>query len=211
MTTINTYNPIEEKINVWTHALGIVISLVCTVLLIIKGIQLQSLLHLISYSIYGLSMIILFTASTLYHSSNNISKRKKLKVFDHAAIYFIIAGTYTPFTLLILKGNLGIIIFSIAWIIGFSGIGLKLFFTGKFKLLSTLSYLGMGWLIVFVIKPLTANMPSVGLNWLILGGAFYTLGAILYSIKRIPYNHAIFHLFVLGGCFSLFIPIYLFS
>jgi hemolysin III len=201
---IKTYSPLEERLNIWSHAFGIILSLAGIVLLLLKGIELHSAIHSLSYTIYGTSMLVLYLASTLYHSAKSPAKRQKLQVFDHAAIYFLIAGTYTPFTLLGLKDAWGWAIFGSVWGIGIAGIVLKLFFTGKYNLLSTISYLAMGWVIVIAIKPLLQRLPSQALLWLLIGGVFYTVGAVLYSIKKIPLNHAIFHLFVLLGSFSHF-------
>ncbi len=153
-------------------------------------------------------MVILFSASTLYHSSKKPEKRKKLKVFDHVANYFLIAGTYTPFTLLGLQGTWGWSMFGVAWGIGIAGMILKLFFTGKFNILSMLIYIAMGWIIVVAIKPVLNTFSSETQFWLATGGVFYTVGAVLYSIKKIPFNHAIFHVSVLGGALSHFIGVY---
>lgn len=207
---IKTYSPIEERLNIWSHFVGVILGILGLVLLLGKGINLNSIIHIASYVIYGLSMVVLFLASTLYHSATETSKRMKLKIFDHVAIYFLIAGSYTPFTLIGLKGVWGWSIFGVAWGIGIIGMVLKLFFTGRFNFLSTLSYVLMGWVVVIAIKPLMNSLSSDALFWLAMGGVFYTVGAVLYSIKKIPYNHAIFHFFVLGGCISHFIGIYLY-
>ena len=153
-------------------------------------------------------MIVLYAASTFYHSATKPKLRRRLNIFDHAAIYVLIAGTYTPFTMITLAGNTGWLIFSLTWIFALTGIVLKLFFTGRFDKLSTIMYVLMGWQIVFAISPLLENLYEQGLLWLFAGGVFYTVGAILYSIKKIPYNHAIFHFFVLGGSISHFVSIY---
>ncbi|RLD75234.1 MAG: hemolysin D, partial [Bacteroidetes bacterium] len=131
-----------------------------------------------------------------------------LNIFDHSAIYVLIAGTYTPFTLLVLKGWVGWTIFGVSWGLALTGIVLKLFFTGKYDTISTIAYVLMGWLIIFAIKPLVNEMPFSGLMWLLAGGVFYTVGAILYSIKKLKYNHAIFHIFVLLGSFSHFMAVF---
>ena len=130
-----------------------------------------------------------------------------MNIFDHAAIYFLIAGTYTPFTLLGLQGAWGWTIFGIAWGIGLAGIILKLFFTGRYNLLSTISYVAMGWIIVIALKPLIERFPFEGLMWLATGGLFYTIGAVLYMLKKIPYNHAIFHFFVLAGAIAHYLGV----
>jgi hemolysin III len=156
-------------------------------------------------------MILLYLASTLYHNSKVPEKRKKLKVFDHASIYVLIAGSYTPFSLLVLRGAWGWSVFGVVWGIAVAGIILKLFFTGRFNIVSTISYILMGWVVVVAIKPLIANFETEGLLLLLAGGVFYTVGAVLYSIKRIPYNHAIFHFFVLFGSLAHYLAILLYT
>ncbi|MEZ7509430.1 hemolysin III family protein [Cloacibacterium sp. Arc13] len=207
---IQFYSPTEEKLNIWSHAFGIFLSIIALVLLIIKAVQQDNIWMMISFPIFGLSLILLYLASTLYHASKEPQKRFKLKVFDHAAIYVLIAGSYTPFTLVSLNGETGWLIFSMVWVMAFTGIILKLFFTGRFKVVSTAMYVLMGWLIVFYFQDLTASLHEKGVFYLILGGVLYTIGAILYSIKKIKFNHAIFHFFVLAGSFCHFLSIYLY-
>ena len=202
------YSNLEEKLNVWSHAFGIFLSIIALVLLMTKAIEKGNIWMMISFPIFGISLILLYLASTLYHSAKDPSKRFKLKIFDHAAIYVLIAGSYTPFTLVSLNGETGWFIFSIVWILAFTGIILKLFFTGRFKVLSTAMYVLMGWLIIFYFKELTANLHSDGVFYLILGGVFYTIGAVLYSIKKIKFNHAIFHVFVLVVSFCHLLSVY---
>ena len=209
-TNIQFYSPTEEKLNIWSHAFGIFLSIIALVLLIIKAVQQDNIWMMISFPIFGVSLILLYLASTLYHASKEPQKRFKLKVFDHAAIYVLIAGSYTPFTLVSLNGETGWLIFSMVWVMAFTGIILKLFFTGKFKVISTAMYVLMGWLIVFYFQDLTARLHEKGVFYLILGGVLYTIGAILYSIKKIKFNHAIFHFFVLAGSFCHFLSIYLY-
>ena len=209
-TNIQFYSPTEEKLNIWSHAFGIFLSIIALVLLIIKAVQQDNIWMMISFPIFGVSLILLYLASTLYHASKEPQKRFKLKVFDHAAIYVLIAGSYTPFTLVSLNGETGWLIFSMVWVMAFTGIILKLFFTGKFKIVSTAMYVLMGWLIVFYFQDLTSSLHEKGVFYLILGGVLYTIGAILYSIKKIKFNHAIFHFFVLAGSFCHFLSIYLY-
>ena len=209
-TNIQFYSPTEEKLNIWSHAFGIFLSIIALVLLIIKAVQQDNIWMMISFPIFGVSLILLYLASTLYHASKEPQKRFKLKVFDHAAIYVLIAGSYTPFTLVSLNGETGWLIFSMVWVMAFTGIILKLFFTGRFKVISTAMYVLMGWLIVFYFQELTAHLHEKGVFYLILGGVLYTIGAILYSIKKIKFNHAIFHFFVLAGSFCHFLSIYLY-
>jgi hemolysin III len=131
-----------------------------------------------------------------------------LRVLDHASIYGLIAGTYTPFALVTFRGTLGWVVFGISWGLALAGISLKLIFTGRYKLASTLMYVFMGWIGVVAVKPLLHNLPAGGLFWLLTGGMAYTIGATLYSIRRIPFNHAIFHIFVLIGGFSHFVAVF---
>jgi len=209
-SVIKSYSPLEEKINIYSHALGFIVSLIGFIVLIRTAFLFGEPKHILSFSIFGLSMPILFAASTLYHRAINPIKRARLRIFDHASIYVLIAGTYTPFCLVTLPEKTGLIVFAVVWVFALLGISIKLFFTGRFSVFSTLMYLFMGWMMVFIIKPLYQNLPIEGLYWLFSGGLAYTLGAILYSIKRIPYNHAIFHILVLIGCFCHFMGIYLY-
>ncbi|MCB0654213.1 MAG: hemolysin III family protein [Saprospiraceae bacterium] len=205
---VKYYSPLEEKINILSHGLGGILGVVALILLVMRANELGGFWPMFSFCIFGLSLVILYAASTIYHSAQAPILRSRLRVFDHAAIYVLIAGTYTPFTLVTLEGPTGWAIFYTAWGIALAGIILKLFFTGRFSVLSTIMYVFMGWIIVFAIKPLINNLPSEGLTWLMEGGAAYTLGAILYSIKKIPFNHAIFHIFVLIGSFCHFMAVY---
>ena len=202
------YNPKEEKLNVISHGLGLVLSIVALVLLVVYSSVYGSAKHIVSFSIYGASLILLYSASTFYHYVQSPKLRSKLNIFDHAAIYILIAGTYTPFTLVVLKGWVGWTIFGVSWGLALLGVVLKMFFTGKYDKISTFAYVFMGWLIIFAIKPLVHSFPYEGLLWLLGGGVFYTVGAVLYSIKNLKYNHAIFHIFVLLGSFSHFMAVF---
>ncbi len=208
MHKITFYDPKEEKINVISHAIGLVLSILGTVMLVAKAWSLAGFSKIFPFVVYGISLIVLYTASTIYHKERNPEKRKRYKIFDHAAIYFLIVGTYTPFTLVVLKGTLGWTIFGIAWGLAMIGIILKLFFTGKYIKISTAAYIMMGWLIVFAIRPLIEYFTKEGLIWLFTGGLFYTVGAILYGFKKIKYTHAIFHVFVLIASICHFIAVY---
>lgn len=202
------YSPSEEKANIISHAIGLVLSIVALILLVVRASLYGNAWHIVSVCIFGASLISLYAASTFYHGAKDPKIRSRLRIFDHATIYVLIAGTYTPFTLVTLSGPVGWTIFAVSWAMAVTGITLKLFFTGRFNVLSTLMYVFMGWIIVFAISPLIENLSSGGLFWLIAGGVAYTTGAILYSIKKIPFNHAIFHLFVLLGSFCHFISVY---
>jgi hemolysin III len=202
------YSPFEERINVVSHVIGFLLSIVALILLAVRAILHGGAMHIVSFSIFGISLIVLYAASTLYHRAMEPELRGRLKIFDHASIYVLIAGTYTPFTLVTLAGTTGWVIFGITWGAALTGIILKLFFTGRFSIVSTIMYVLMGWVIIFAIKPLVNSLPSEGIFWLFAGGVAYTLGAILYSIKYIKFNHAIFHLLVLVGSFCHFMSIY---
>ena len=194
----------EEKINIVSHAIGFVLSMVALVLLIVRAMQYGNAWHIVSFSIFGFSLMILYAASTIYHSAQSAALRSRLNIFDHASIYVLIAGTYTPFTLVTLNGSTGWVLFGISWGLALTGLILKLFFTGQYNIISTIMYVFMGWIIVFAIKPLIHQLPLNGLIWLFAGGISYTIGAILYSIDKIKFNHAIFHLLVLFGSFCHF-------
>ena len=202
------YSTTEEKLNVLTHGFGLLLALISLPFLILKSMEFETFWQASSFVIYAFSLIVLYAASTFYHAASKPALRRKLNIFDHAAIYVLIAGSYTPFCLVTLPEKSGWYLFIFVWIFALIGVILKLFFTGKFDKLSTALYLIMGWQVVFLIKPLMNNLSSDGLFYLIAGGVFYTIGAILYSIKKIPYNHAIFHVFVLLGSFSHFWAIY---
>lgn len=205
---INEYDPIEEKWNVWTHFAGLVLSIIALTVLVVKSSLFGSVWHIVSFSVFGASMILLYLASTLYHSAKDPKIRYRLNIFDHAAIYVLIAGSYTPFTLVTLNGTVGWILFGVIWGAAIAGIIFKIFFIGKFDKLSTLMYVLMGWMAVLAIKPLIESLSTEGLIWLGLGGLFYTIGAIFFSIDKIPFNHTIFHVFVLLGTASHFVSIF---
>lgn len=204
------YSPREEKLNIASHALGFVLSLFGTFILVVKALPLQQPKFLISAIVFGVSLLLLYAASTIYHSAQVPSKRARLRVFDHCSIFILIAGTYTPFALLVLESELGTAILVTVWSLAAIGISLKIFFTGRFKIVSTATYLVMGWLIVFAWETLVANLPKTGTLWLIAGGLAYTIGAVLYGIKSLKFNHAIFHIFVLVGSICHFISVYYF-
>lgn len=202
------YSPLEERINIVSHAIGFALSIFAFVLLVVRAINLHSVLHLASFTIFGTGLVVLFGASTLYHGATDPRVRSRLRVLDHAAIYVLIAGTYTPFTLVTLQGSIGWTLFAVSWGLALTGIILKLFFTGRYRKTSTAMYVAMGWLMVFAINPLVANLPAAGISWLISGGLAYTLGAVIYSVSIVPLNHAIFHLFVLTGAACHFVAVY---
>jgi len=208
MNDTHHYPPLEEKLNIASHVFGFVLSVVALVLLVVHASRHGNAWHIVSFSIFGISLVTLYGASAIYHSVKDPVLRNRLRIVDHATIYILIAGTYTPFTLVTLNGFAGWVIFGVSWGMAVIGIVLKLFFTGRYDLLSTLMYVFMGWIIVFALEPLIHNLSSDGLFWLVAGGIAYTLGAVLYSIQKIKFNHAIFHVFVLIGSTCHFISVY---
>lgn len=207
----NEYSVKEEIANTVTHALGMVMGIVGLILLLIKAIDRNAdALTITSMSVYGGSMIVLFLASTLYHAIPHQKAKKALKTFDHCAIYLLIAGSYTPFLLVSLRTPLAIGLMIVIWSIALIGIIMKLAFVYRFKRLSLVTYLMMGWLSLVVIYQLALNLDIGGLTLLAVGGVIYSLGVIFYVAKRIPFNHAIWHGFVLAGCACHFLAIYLY-
>jgi len=202
------YTPLEEMTNIISHAIGLVLSIVALLLMLIRASESGDILYIVSAAIFGVSLIALYAASTLYHSAKDPKVRARLRINDHATIYILIAGTYTPFTLITLNGWVGWTIFGVSWGMALAGVILKLFFTGKYNALSTLMYVLMGWIIIFAVKPLINSLSPEGIFWLVAGGVSYTTGAVIYSIKKIKFNHAIFHLFVLLGSICHFISVY---
>jgi hemolysin III len=202
------YSELEEKLNVLSHGLGLLLSIIVFPFLIIKAFSYDGFWKPASFIIYGMSLIVLYAASTFYHAAKNPKKRRRLNIFDHSAIYVLIAGSYSPFCLVALDSELGWYMFLFVWLFALIGVILKLFFTGKYDKISTAMYLLMGWQVAFFVKPLINSLSESGLHLLLAGGIFYSIGAILYSIKKIPFNHAIFHVFVLLGSLSHFLAIY---
>lgn len=200
-------SPFEEKLNAWTHGVGAILGVVGLALLISYG-EHKTDWSLMSVIIYGVSIIVLFSASTIYHSVSGEKQKHYFRIIDHISIYLLIAGTYTPVTLIALHNSLGWPLFWTVWAIAGFGLILKLFFTGKFETISTLLYLLMGWLIIFDFNNLSELIGPNGLILFVAGGAFYTLGIIFYAVHRIPYNHVIWHLFVLGGAICHYLMIF---
>lgn len=200
----------EEIANAITHGIGAVLSIAALVLLIIYSIQYGDVWHIVSFSIYGTTLVLLYSFSTLLHAFQNIRIKNVFEVLDHVGIYLLIAGTYTPFLLVTIRGSLGWTILGIVWGLAAIGITFKIFFVKRFIILSTLFYILMGWLIIFAIKPLYENLAFSGVIWLVIGGLLYTFGSIFYVWRRIPYHHAIWHVFVLLGSISHFVAILLY-
>jgi len=190
---------LEEIANAVTHGIGLVLSIAGFVVLLVLAILRGTVWHIVACSVYGSSLIALYSASTLYHAVVSPRLKRALRIFDHSAIYLLIAGTYTPFLLLHLRGPWGWSIFGVIWALAAAGIMFKLWFVGRVPRLSTAVYIAMGWLVVIAAKPVLAHVPTATLLWLLAGGLFYSAGVIFYAWKRLPYNHAVWHLFVLAG------------
>jgi hemolysin III len=202
------YNRNEEIANVLTHGLGIIGSVVGLILLIQHGIEYGDYWYITGFIIFGFSLILMYTSSTLYHLVHSERKKKHLRKLDHSAIYLLIAGTYTPFLLTSLRGNTGWIMFGIVWLFALVGIVIKLATQIKSKWISAVIYLVMGWLAVFIAQSMINNLPTISIVYLALGGLFYTLGVVFYIWENLPYHHAIWHLFVLGGSIFHYLSVY---
>lgn len=198
----------EELANTITHGIGIALSIAGLVLMIVYSALNGNAWHVVSSSIFGSTMIFLYTASTLYHSARTENLRHFFKILDHSFIYILIAGTYTPFTLVTLNGWLGWTLFGVIWGLAVMGVVFKFFFVHKFKKLSTVIYLLMGWMIIIAINPLMDALPSGGLYWLIGGGLSYSFGVIFYVWHSLRFSHGIWHLFVLGGTIFHFFAVF---
>jgi hemolysin III len=197
----------EEFWNTATHGIGLLLSITALVVLIILGINSEHEFSLLSGMFFGISLIFLYTSSSLYHLFRDEKTKNKLRVFDHISIFYLIAGTYTPFALITLKDSFGWWLFGIVWSIAIIGTVFKVFFTGKYEYLSLILYISMGWIVVLDFSNLLKNISPDGLYYLITGGILYTVGTIFYAIHKIPYNHAIWHLFVLAGSIFHFFSI----
>jgi len=197
----------EEQLNTISHGIGALLGIAGLVLLIVNDTE-KTEWSLFSVIVYGISIIILFTASTLYHAMKGEKRKHYFRIVDHISIYILIAGTYTPVLLITLEQSLGWTLFWTVWGVAAFGVILKLFFTGRFEIFSTSLYLIMGWLIVFDFSNLSDAIGDQGILWLFAGGMFYTVGIIFYAFQRILYNHVIWHLFVLAGAISHFFMIF---
>jgi hemolysin III len=204
-----SYTPREELANSLTHGVGAVLAVGGLVWLVTLAAIRGDAWHVVACSIYGGAMVVLYTASTLYHAIPTPRVKRALRTFDHAAIFLLIAGTYTPFTLVSLRGPWGWSLFGIVWGLAAAGIVLALAFPGRWRALSLVLYVTMGWAVVVAVGPLLAALPARGLVLLLLGGLAYTGGLGFYAWKRLPYGHAVWHLFVLAGTVLHFLAVLL--
>jgi hemolysin III len=190
----------EEIANAASHGIGAALGLAGLAVLVGKAVERGAgAWQIVPCAIYGVAMVLMFTTSTLYHSFTNPRLKRVFRVLDHEMIFLMIAGSYTPILLITLQGRLGWSLFGIVWGIALAGMVFQGFFTGRFKGASTALYVLMGWIVVVALKPLLDHMSAAGIRWLVAGGLCYTLGAVVYLFKKVPYHHAAWHLLVLAG------------
>ena len=199
MIQVSTRLSAEELANSLTHGAGLMLSMAGFMVLVVLAAMRGSAWRIVSCAVYGTTLICLYAASTLYHSVRSRRLKRVLKVSDHSAIYLLIAGTYTPFLLVNLRGSWGWSLFVVIWGLAMAGILFKVWFVEHFSAFSTAVYLLMGWLALVAVKPMLLSVPHSGLLWLLAGGVLYTVGVLFYAWKIVPYNHAIWHGFVIAG------------
>lgn len=208
VNTPAAYTPGEERAHVITHGFGLVLSVAGLVVLVTRSGLRGDGWRVAATAIFGATLVLLYATSTLYHSFRDAPTKRLLRKCDHAAIFLLIAGTYTPFLLVNLRGPWGWSLFGVIWALAGAGVVLKFWFTGRFRVGSTLLYIGMGWLVLVALRPMQSLVPPAALWLLVAGGLFYTLGTVFYLWKRLPYHHAIWHLFVLGGSICHFCSVF---
>ena len=209
MKIINTFSKDEEIANAVSHMVGATLALISAVVLIMHGIKTKSPIVITSFAIFGAGLVIMYTVSSIYHALHNNKAKQVFQILDHSAIYILIAASYTPFLLLVVKSKAGYIIFFIQWLICIFGIAFKSLCVEKYVLFSTLLYIVMGWMIMFVWGDLIANISQQSLILLFIGGILYTLGTIFYMWNWFKYPHFIWHIFVLLGSVAHFFAVYL--
>lgn len=189
----------EDIANAVSHGFGLVLALAAVPVLIVLGALNGGPVHAATFSVYGASLVLVYASSTLYHATQRPRLKHLFRILDHAAIYLLIAGTYTPVTLISMNGPWGWTLLSLVWVLAVGGVVFKVFFTGQFQTLSTVLYLVMGWLIVVAVEPMAESVTSAAMLWFIAGGLSYTLGVAFFVWDRIPYNHTVWHVFVIAG------------
>ncbi|WP_066047900.1 PAQR family membrane homeostasis protein TrhA [Robertmurraya korlensis] len=199
MAETHVFTKGEEIANSITHGIGAILSITALVLLIVFSSLYGNVWHIVSFTLYGSTMVILYISSTLVHSFPQGRIKDLFEIFDHSSIYFFIAGTYTPFLFLLVKGALGWTLFGIVWGLAIGGTVFKAFYVKKFLFFSTALYVVMGWLIVFAYKPISNGMEPTGWYLLVIGGLLYTFGSVFYVWRGFKFHHAIWHLFVIAG------------
>ncbi len=204
---VTPYSLGEEIANSVTHGIGAALSVAGLTILVVLAAIYGDAWRVVSFSIYGSSLIILYLASTLYHSVQHPRVKRALRIFDHVAIYLLIAGTYTPFLLVSMRGAWGWSLFGVVWGLALVGVIFKSFFIDRYEALATAAYVLMGWIVIIAFKEMLMRVPPGGIILLVVGGIVYTLGVIFYAWEKLPFNHAIWHLFVLGGSILHFFAI----
>ena len=210
MYNTHNYTTGEEIANAITHGIGTILAIAALVLLVVFSSIYGNTTAVVSFTVYGSTLVILYLMSTIYHSLPRGKAKDVFEILDHSSIFLLIAGTYTPFALVTLKGVKGWTIFGIIWGLALAGMVMKVFLVKKFVILSTLMYILMGWMAIFILKDIMASVPLNGVILLVLGGVAYTVGALFYIWRKIPYHHAIWHLFVLAGSLFHFFTILLY-
>lgn len=202
------YNKLEEKLNSITHYIGAGMAIAGCVSLIVHAVKTGYPSYIVGSSIFGAALILMYTMSGTYHLLEDGKAKNIFKVLDHSAIYILISASYTPYILTVLTGRAKWILFGIQWGLTLFGIIFKIKFIGRFKVLSTIIYIIMGWIVMFVFKDLKMKLSPISLNLLVIGGIVYTLGTIFYSLKKLKFTHTIWHLFVIGGSVLNYLSIY---
>ena len=206
-TNLMGYTVGEEIANSITHGIGAALSIAGLTLLVSLAAIYGDVWRVVSFSIYGSSLVLLYLCSTLYHSIQHPKAKRILRIFDHSAIYLLIAGSYTPFTLVSMRGPWGWSLFGVVWGLALLGIAFKTVFIGRYEKWATAAYVLMGWLVVIAFKQMLVTVPPGGIIWLVIGGVVYTSGVLFYAWEKLPYNHAVWHLFVLGGSICHFFAV----
>jgi len=197
----------EEIFNSITHGIGTLLSIAALVLLVVHAVGKGDVWHVVSYTIYGSSLVLLYLCSTLYHSFTKEKLKNLFARFDHAAIFILIAGTYTPFLLTVLRGTLGWTLFGIIWGVAIAGVVIRSIYLTRFRKLMVALYLAMGWMFVVAVGPMMRNLPMLSIIFLFLGGIFYSVGVVFYVKRNLKYGHGIWHLFVLAGSIMHFFAV----
>lgn len=207
MGNTHTFTKREEIVNALIHGIGVLLSVAALVLLIVFSSLYGAAIHVVSFTIYGVTLLFMYTCSTLLHSFPIGKVKNIFEILDHAAIFLFIAGTYTPLMLIVVEGTRGWFLLSLVWILAIGGIIFKIYFVKKFVFVSTLIYIVMGWMIVFALQPIAAKVETMGLILLVLGGLLYTIGTVFYIWRTFYYHHAVWHLFVLAASATHFFTI----
>ena len=197
----------DEFANALTHGIGLLLALVAVPVLIVLAVMHGTAWHVVGVSIYGATLIALYTASTIYHLVQHPPAKRILRILDHSAIYLLIAGTYTPFTLVNLRGAWGWTLLGLVWTIALFGVAWKLVHVERYIVVSTIVYIAMGWIALIAIRPLFRAIPAAGIGWIFAGGLFYTLGIAFFGATRLRFNHAVWHLFVLAGSICHYVAV----